>query len=221
MKTMTLALVALLGSPLALAADRYVSVQGEAVRAVAPDQVLVQVSFSAEGADAQVLLEQVESQARPFLTELKGLGIAERHIQGHRFEVYPRYEKGKTIGLRAQQRYSVTVEGFERYPKVLKAAVAAGASHVGQGQLQYSKKDELYLELLAQALVNARAKAKLLAKAGDASLGKVLSVDEQGGFQPPVMYMRAAAMEAKGSGPVQTAGEIEVKASVSARFELD
>ncbi|EKE72192.1 SIMPL domain-containing protein [Gallaecimonas xiamenensis] len=219
MKIKALALMLAAASPLGMAMDRYVSVQGEATRSVVPDQVSFSVAFSAEGQDADQLLKEIETKAAPFLAKLGALGIADKDIQGHRFEVFPRYDKDKMTGLRAQQRYQITVHGFALYPKVLKAAVEAKADQVGQGQLGYSQQDQLYQELLADAVRHARTKAKLLAEAGDAELGKLVSVDEQGGYQPPVMYMRTQTLEAKGAA-VQTAGEMDVRASISARFAL-
>src|SRR5690606_15580277 len=111
-----LALMLALASPFGMAMDRYVAVQGEASRAVVPDQVSISLAFAAEGEDPDQLLQVVETKAAPFLAKLKALGIADKDIQGHRFEVYPRFDEGKSVGLRAQQRYQILIHGFELYP---------------------------------------------------------------------------------------------------------
>lgn len=217
MKVAALAMVLAVASPLTMAMDRYVAVQGEASRAVAPDEVSFTLSFSSEGEQSDVLLKDIEAKAKPFLAAIKKLGVADKDIQGTRFDVSPRYVDGKAAGLRAQQSYRVTVHDFDLYPKALKVAVDAHSDGIGQVQLAYSGQDKLYRELLAQAVMDAKSKAALLANAGGTSLGKMVSVDEQGGGRAPVVYMRAAAME---SGPMQTPGTIDVSASVSARFAI-
>ncbi|WKE67374.1 SIMPL domain-containing protein [Gallaecimonas kandeliae] len=219
MKIKAITLMLALVSPLGLAMDRYIAVQGEASRAVTPDEVTFSVTFIADGQDPDQLLSAIEARAKPLLARLKSLGLVDKDIQGYRFEVFPRYEKDKPVGLRVQQRYQLTVHGFDKYPAVLKATTQAKVDQLGQASLGYSGQEQLYQELLAEAVTKARAKAKLLAKAGDAQLGKLVSVDEQGSYRPPVMFLKAAAMsDARESA--QTPGEIQVQANVSARFAL-
>lgn len=212
-------LLLLLASPLSQAAERYITVQGEAQQQVEPDRVVVPVTFSAEGDNVVALQKQVEQQARRFLAGLQRLGIADKAINGSAFQIFPRYVKGQQQGSRVQQQYEVHIQGFARYPKVLSLATASGASNIGRASLRYSNEQALYQKVLALALGNARQKAQSLAAAGNVKLGHLLDVEEQGSYQPPVLMMQAKAMQS--SAPVQRPGEIKVSATIKARFAID
>ncbi|WP_115718636.1 SIMPL domain-containing protein [Gallaecimonas mangrovi] len=206
----------LLASPAVFAAERYIAVNGQASAAVTPDEVVLTVAFSDNGQEADQLLANIRQQALPFLDAIQKLGIAKADIQGSRFEVYPRYEDSKNVGLTAKQSYRITMHEFALYPKVLTAAVTAKADNIGQAQLAYSKQPELYKKLLAKAVKDAKEKATILAHAGGSQLGKVINIEEQGSNRSPVIAMKVMAARA----PIQTPGQIEVDAAVQARFSI-
>ena len=75
-------------------------------------------------------------------------------------------------------------------------------------------------ELLAAAVKNATEKATTMAKAGNRSLGKMISVNENGGgVAYPMVYAMAKDSAGAGSAPVEP-GSTTVSKSVSVIFEL-
>ena len=68
------------------------------------------------------------------------------------------------------------------------------------------------------AVVDARHKAELYAAAAGVKVGKVVSINENGGYAPPMM--RAEAMAGKSDAVPVQAGELSIGASVTVTFEL-
>jgi uncharacterized protein YggE len=100
-------------------------------------------------------------------------------------------------------------------------AVAAGANTVDGPVLDRSDRDALYRDALAKAVDDARLKAEALAGAGKFSVGKVVSVVEQGASAPEPLYAADAAAGAslKAAPPIEP-GTQDVEANVTVSFEI-
>jgi uncharacterized protein YggE len=69
--------------------------------------------------------------------------------------------------------------------------------------------------------VDATRKAKLFAEAMGVSLGKVMSISESGGYQPPMPMARGKVMMADAAAPVPVAaGEQTISVDVNITWEI-
>ena len=100
----------------------------------------------------------------------------------------------------------------------LDAAVAAGATRTEGLSLTRSDQEALYRRALAEAVDDARAKAKALAKAGNFELGGVVGVEE--GTQEAYTYGTLPFTDqAAAVAPIEP-GTQKLTASVRVSFEI-
>jgi uncharacterized protein len=140
------------------------------------------------------------------------------------------YRNGRRvrIGFIARRDVEVILDDMDLLPAVVARVVEEGANEFGG--IHYDLRDRRAREdeALRRAAQRARQKADVLAATLGASIRGVHSVTESGmgHFPPPMpMYARAAAMDMEsqqaGEPGAYSAGEIEVRATITVAFELD
>jgi uncharacterized protein YggE len=100
---------------------------------------------------------------------------------------------------------------------LIDAATEAGANQVSGPGLSSRNHEELYRQALADAVEQARERARVLARASGRGLGEISSIVEGGGSMP-LPYAERAALDAA-STPI-VPGEQETSATVTGTFDL-
>jgi uncharacterized protein YggE len=218
-------LLVLLGAALTFApvhaAEKTVTVTGEATVGVAPDTAIIRIGVSSQEKTAREAGEANARQMTSVLAAIKASGIAERDIQTSRLSLQPQYDpnKGGTprlTGFQANNQVTVRIRDIDSLPTVLDRAIGAGANEMSGIEFVVSEQSRLLDQARDDAIVDARRKAELYAKAAGAKLGHVVSISEEGPAPPqprPMQAMRAGAV------PVAP-GEQTLRAIVSVSYEL-
>jgi len=207
------------GVTTAQAAERLVTVTGEATVAVPPDTAVIRIGVSSLEKTAREAGESNAKQMTAVLSAIKASGIAERDIQTSRLSLQPQYDpKGGTTrltGFQATNQVTIRIRDIDNLPTVLDRAIAAGANEMSGVEFVVSEQSKLLDQARAEAIADARRKAELYAKAAGAKLGQVVSISEEGTApQPrPMQAMRAGAV------PIAP-GEQTLRAIVSVSYEL-
>lgn len=217
----TLLLIASLG--LAHAADRLVTVTGEASVAVAPDAAVIRIGVSTQGKTAAEASSANSQKMAAVLGVIKDAGIAERDVQTAALSLQPQYEAGKPgaprlIGFQASNQLTVKIRDIKALPNVLDRAIAAGANEMSGIEFVVSEQSKLLDEARGQAIADARRKAELYAQAAGGHVGRVVAITEEGApmLARPVM----SAMRAGAAVPVAP-GEQTLKAAVTVSYMLE
>jgi hypothetical protein len=203
------------------AAEKTVTVTGEATVGVAPDTAIIRIGVSSQEKTAREAGEANARQMTSVLAAIKASGIAERDIQTSRLSLQPQYDpnKGGTprlTGFQANNQVTVRIRDIDSLPTVLDRAIGAGANEMSGIEFVVSEQSKLLDQARDDAIVDARRKAELYAKAAGAKLGHVVSISEEGPAPPqprPMQAMRAGAV------PVAP-GEQTLRAIVSVSYEL-
>jgi len=218
-------LLVLLGAALTIApvqaAEKTVTVTGEATIGVAPDTAIIRIGVSSQEKSAREAGEANARQMTSVLAAIKASGIAERDIQTSRLSLQPQYDpnKGGTArltGFLATNQVTVRIRDIDSLPTVLDRAIAAGANEMSGIEFVVSEQSKLLDQARDDAIADARRKAELYARAAGAKLGHVVSISEEGPTPPqprPMQAMRAGAV------PVAP-GEQTLRAIVSVSYEL-
>jgi uncharacterized protein len=204
-----------------LAAEKTVTVTGEATVGVAPDTAIIRIGVSSQEKTAREAGEANARQMTSVLAAIKASGIAERDIQTSRLSLQPQYDpnKGRTArltGFQATNQVTVRIRDIDSLPAVLDRAIAAGANEMSGIEFVVSEQSKLLDQARDDAIADARRKAELYAKAAGAKLGHVVSISEEGPAPPqprPMQAVRAGAV------PVAP-GEQTLRAIVSVSYEL-
>ena len=218
-------LLILVGAALALAsaqaAERTVTVTGEATVGVAPDTAVIRIGVSSQEKTAREAGEANARQMTSVLAAIKASGIAERDIQTSRLSLQPQYDpnKGGTArltGFQATNQVTVRIRDIDSLPTVLDRAIGAGANEMSGIEFVVSEQSKLLDQARDDAIADARRKAELYARAAGAKVGQVVSINEEGPASPqprPMQAVRAGAV------PVAP-GEQTLRAIVSVSYQL-
>jgi uncharacterized protein YggE len=181
------------------AADRIVSVTGEATVNAAPDSAVIRMGVSTQAATAREASSANAQKMTALFAALKDAGIAEKDIQTAWLSLQPQYETGRpgaprVVGFQASNQLNVKVRDVKALPSLLDRAISAGATDVSGTEFVVSDQSKLLDQARGQAIADARRKAELYVQAAGAHLGQVISILEDNAIPPPrPMALRAAA----------------------------
>jgi uncharacterized protein YggE len=216
----TAALLAGVGRPQAAHSDtlppRVVTATGHGIVEAVPDRATITAGVHVRAATAARALARCSAAVTRVIAALRAAGGAK--VQTQQVSVQPQTsDKGATIGFVAENDVSaeVAVAGAGR---LIDAATTAGATTIDGPSLSVTDQSGLYRQALGRALVDARAKAEALAKAGGFSVGDVTSVSEQSSPPGPIVFARTEGAAAKAT-PVEP-GAQQVTADVQASFAI-
>jgi uncharacterized protein YggE len=201
------------------AAEKLVTVTGEASIAVEPDMATMRVGVSSQEKTAREASEANARQMTGVLAAIKGAGVAERDVQTSRLSLQPQYDPNKgtprLTGFQASNQVTIRIRDVDSLPIVLDRAIAAGANEMSGIEFGVSEQSKLLDQARDDAIADARRKAELYAKAAGAKLGHVVSITEEGSAPPP------RPMQAMRAGAVPIApGEQTLRATVTVSYEL-
>ena len=212
--------VAALGLAPAQAAEKLVTVTGEATVAVAPDTAMIRLGVGTQEKTAREASEANARQMTAVLAAIKDTGVADRDIQTSRLSLQPQYDPNKSgtarlTGFQASNQVTVRIRDIDKLPTVLDRAITAGANEMSGIEFVVSEQSKLLDQARDDAIADARRKAELYAKAAGAKLGRVVSITEEGSAPPPrpIQALRAGAV------PIAP-GEQTLKAIVTVSYEL-
>lgn len=230
-----LAAASLFGALPAAAQDetprRTVSVSGEATVRVEPDMVTVHfgvVTVADDPETARARNAEVSSQT---MNAVRELGIEERYIRMESLQLQPHREwvndlrRYEERGYEATRLVVVELQDLATLPMLVAEVVEQGANRLERVAYDLQDRDQARNDALSQAVTNAREKARIVAASLGEELGRVQSLNEQSyDFPRPMYRAESLQMDAQGAAPepdAYAAGELEVRVSVHATFELE
>lgn len=212
--------VAALALAPAQAAEKLVTVTGEATVAVAPDTAMIRLGVGTQEKTAREASEANAKQMTAVLAAIKDTGVADRDIQTSRLSLQPQYDPNKSgtarlTGFQASNQVTVRIRDIDKLPTVLDRAITAGANEMSGIEFVVSEQSKLLDQARDDAIADTRRKADLYAKAAGAKLGRVVSITEEGSAPPPrpIQALRAGAV------PIAP-GEQTLRAIVTVSYEL-
>ena len=208
-------------APLAAqAADKTVTVTGEASVSVAPDIAVIRIGVSSLGKTAREASDANSQKMTTVLGAIKGSGIADKDVQTSRLTLQPQYDANKAgparlLGFQVTNQVTVKIRDIDKLPNILDKAIGAGANEMSGIEFIVSEQSKLLDQARDEAIADARRKADLYAKAAGAKLGPVVAIVEEGASPP-----RPIAAAFRASGVPVAPGERELRAVVTVSFEL-
>ncbi len=205
----------------AQAADKLVTVTGEATVSVAPDAAAIRIGVSSSGKSAREASDANARQMTAVLAAIKEAGVAGRDVQTSRLALQPQYDQSKTgtarlLGFQVTNQLAVKIRDIDKLPSFLDRAIAAGANEMSGIEFIVSDQSKLLDQARDDAIADARRKAELYARAAGVKVGQVVGIVEEGSG-PPQRPM-AQAMRA-GAGPVAP-GEQTLRATVTVSYAI-
>lgn len=201
------------------------TVNGEGEASAVPDTALINFGVTKTANTVELAKTQMNDTVEMIISELKSLGIDEKHIKTTNFSINPTYDytsSRQTItGYTANQNVEVRVKPLEKANQAIDKATSAGANNVGGVSfvLDDEKKTELEQKARVEAIKKAKEKATAIASAAGIRLGKLINIQE-GSFNPPVPMAAELKTVGRDAGTTDLQpGENSVKIQVTLSYE--
>lgn len=202
------------------------SVAAQADARHVPDVATLSTGVVTQATDANAAMRANATQMDKVMAAIKAAGIAERDIRTSGINLNPQYKyvenQSPTItGYQASNTVDLKVRDLSRLGKVLDALVASGANQVNGPSFEIDQPEPVYDQARRDALQKAQARAEMYAKALGLKVRRIVSIDEGGGYRPPMpMPMMAMARAKSESDTTVSPGETTLSANLNVVFEL-
>jgi len=227
--------------------SRSISVSGEAVVYVVPDQAIVRFGVETFNAELAAATEANDAARLRLLKALRSAGVAERDIQADHEGVEIIYPNGGiahgVAGYQVRRAYAVTLRDVARLDEILRLLLRNGINHVEGYELRTTELRKYRDDVRKKAIRAAQEKAVALAGEVGCAVGLPNSISEgyygwigtfgywgggawgrwggQGQGQTQNVSYSVSGSSGNGDEPTGTpVGQIGVKAQVSVVFEL-
>jgi len=218
-------------------AFRSFSVSAEGKAAVVPDVAQFSFSIITEGGeDVAVLQKENTEKSNKIIEFVKSSGVEKKDIKTQMYNVEPRYQYSECVpvirenskvcpppeivGYTINQSVLVKVRNFEKIGDILAGVVKNGANSVSQLSFTLDDPTSVQDQARNEAIRRAIEKAKGVAKAGNFRIGRLLSIEEGGGYYPVYALKGFGGEAAALPSPTIEPGSQETTVSVILRYEI-
>ncbi len=215
-----------------------ITVEGMGKVTAVPDVATVTFSISEEATTASAAQDSAAKKMNVALAVLTDeLNIPEADIKTTSYTVYPRYNQPqpcyrefcpeydqRIVGYTASQSVEVKVRETDKAGEVLSKLGDAGVSNLYGPSFTIDDPEGLKAEARKQAIEDARAKAKALAKDLNVRIVRVTGFWENSGGYPTPYYGKAEGMggdmAVSSVSPELPVGENDIQVMVSVSYEI-
>ena len=193
--------------------------------------------------DAQTQVAEVETKA---LSSLKTNGILDADRKAESVSFNPKYDQvcilkgnveipcvavsslqniisqtNKIVGYEAYETITVKIRNVDSVGKIVQDLGTVGVTELSGPNFTVDKEDDFKIKARKEAIDDAQAKAKVLAKDLGIRLGKMTSFNESGNYPMPMYAKTMATDSVAGSGPaVLPVGENTISSDVTITYEI-
>ena len=202
----------------AFAGERLITVSGSGSIGAVPDVAHVNLGVVSEHASLSAAMLANKKASANVFNDLKKKNVDEKDVCTKSFTVLPNYkyvkdQEPELIGYVVRNEVKVTIWDVNKVGEILDALTKEGHANLVTGVVFDVLNKSKYLDVAREmAVADALRKAKLLATAAGAKLGKVQTILEHEDYSHP--YEARAMMDASASAHVATKGEQQYKVTV-------
>jgi len=195
-----------------------------------PDIAFISAGVVTRAATATQALSENAQRMQRVTAALRRAGVAERDIQTSSINLHPDYRHVENqapvlTGYQAHNQVTVRFRDIAQSGRILDALVAEGANQISGPNLSIDKPEAALDEARRDAIVKARARAELYARAVGKRVGRLLSISESGsGFAPPpppMVMMRGESRAMAVSDTSIVPGEQTLTVTIGVSYELE
>lgn len=192
---------------------------------VQPDRATVIVTIETRSGTAAGAARDNARRVQATLDTLRGIGLAPAQLSTAGFSVLPDYQDNQSaplriVGYTARHGIRVELRQLDQVGSAIDAALAGGASSVGDVEFSASDVDAARHAALTAAVSQAQGDADAMARAAGGTLGALLDVSSEpsDGIRPIIMPRLESA--AKFAATRIEPGDITVEATVTSRWAV-
>jgi uncharacterized protein len=223
---------------------RLISTSGSAEVRVVPSRVVLTFGVETFNPELAVAKRDNDAKASGIIALSKELGVAPKDVQTDYIFVEPVYEGyderrvGKFLHYLVRKTVVVLLRDTTKFETILSGALERGATHVLRVRFEIDNLKQYRDKARSDAIRAARDKAQSLAGELGAKLGRVMSIQDYGSYDPALYYggswrerseggQSQVSTQAQSDSPVSPTvgdalalGQMRVSAQINVSFEL-
>lgn len=201
-----------------------------------PDLALTTFSVVTEAKTVSEAMQENTEKMNAVINFIKEEGVEDKDLKTTSFNIYPRYEwcdgassvypcppgKRVLVGYEVNQSLQVKIRDMAKIGRIIEGATERGSNQVSGLQFTIDDQDELKNQARAQAISEAKEKAKTLAGQLGVSLVRIINFNESG--VSPYYYTYGLEEAGKGGGeavPQIETGENKIQVNVTITYEIN
>lgn len=214
----------LLGQPL-LAQENEptkISVTGEGVVKVIPDQAHLFFGINTEGEDPLVVKQENDELSSKLLEILKKNGVEDKDIKTRRLSLRKLYNNRPEIKDKytATQTFSLLIRNLDDYPEISALLLTSGVNQVDRVEFSSTRYEELKDEARKKAVKDALDKIEVYSNALGMTPSKLIEIREAGSNGPAPVYRMEMAKTMADSGANVAPGELVISQEIQIMYTL-
>ncbi len=171
--------------PLAVHAQRTITVVGDGSVEAKPDYAMITMMVSAQDQTAQGVFARCDEAGNRLRKVITDAGVSASDIEQQGTALSPSYDYSggggappHLAGYHLMVTYQIRVRALADVPKVIDAGTLAGASNVAISSYGVVNKEDMEQSATKKALAEAREKAERLAEQMGGKLGAIISIGD-------------------------------------------
>ncbi|MCX2680154.1 SIMPL domain-containing protein [Galbibacter sp. EGI 63066] len=228
MKKIILVLTAIIGMSSLQAQEKptpAISVIGEGVVKVVPDQVLIKVRVESEGTSAKEVKSKNDIAIDKVIKYARSMKIDEKDIRTEYVNLNKNYNyQTKEYKYVANQSMSILLRDLDKYAEFTEGLLNAGINRIDGVTFKSDDLEKYKTQARKEAVENAKEKAEEYASVLGQSIGKAIVISEGSvASNPRPMYemsMAKTAVASDDSAETIAVGEMAIEAKINITFEL-
>lgn len=204
---------------------RTIAVSGSGAVSAAPDEAEITVGVATTSASARDALSANNAKTEKVFEFLRATGLRSADMQSTDISVSPQFRSRRgnepvepeILGYTVRNNVRITVRDLDKFGEVLDGVVSSGVNILHGIRFDVSERKALELKASANAVDDAFARARNIAKAAGIELGAVLQINEGGAAPVPRQFLARAEASSVPVAP----GELMIGARVSVVFAIE
>ena len=202
------------------------TIEGRTTRA--PDVAEISGGVVTSAPTAAAAMTENAARMNAVVAAIRKAGIAERDIQTAGLSLQPQYRYDPNqapilTGYQASNTVNLRVRALGQTGRLIDTLVGVGANQINGPTFRVEDSDAALDEARQAAIVTARARAELYAKATGLRVRRIVTISEGGAIEPSPqpMMMKTMAMDAERASTPVAPGEVALRVNVTMVFALE
>ncbi len=192
-----------------------------------PDQAAITFGVQTQAPTAADAMRQNRARMASSLAALKAAGVEPKDIQTSSLNLNSQYayaqnQPPRLTGYQATNQVTIVVHDLARLGTIVDAVTAAGINQIDGVAFGLADPKTTEDEARRRAVKVLASRAELYAEATGMKLGRLITLTEGGGYQPPILrknFNATAVRIAQAPTPIEP-GNLTISVEVSATYEL-
>ncbi|HNZ86598.1 MAG TPA: SIMPL domain-containing protein [bacterium] len=210
--------------------NNLVSISAEGRVFAKPDIATIKLGIKTEvKKEAQLAVKEGADKMNNIIEQMKKMEIEEKDIKTTAYSVNPSYVyprdggRATIAGYELYQEITIKIRNLDKIGDVIKESANIGANQIGNVAFTIDDQEGLKALARAEAIKNAKEKARQMEKESGIKLGKIIGVYENDYYQACEtvnLAMGVAGLNKAESSPIINSGESEVSSNITLTYKV-